>query len=45
MKLPLLCAASRMPISYELTPANVAYISLIEELAAERLWKRLWKRG
>jgi hypothetical protein len=34
-KLHLLCAANRVPISYELTSANVADISLTEELLAE----------
>ncbi len=32
MKLHLLCATNRVPISYELTPANVAEVSLTEEL-------------
>ncbi len=35
MKLHLLCAPNRVPISYELTPANVADVSLTEELLAE----------
>ncbi len=35
VKLHLLCATNRVPISYELTPANVADISLTEELIAE----------
>jgi hypothetical protein len=35
VKLHLLCATNRVPISYELTPANVADVSLIEELLAE----------
>jgi hypothetical protein len=35
VKLHLLCAANRVPISYELTPANVADVSLTEELLAE----------
>jgi hypothetical protein len=35
MKLHLLCATNRVPISYELTPANVADISLTEELINE----------
>jgi hypothetical protein len=35
VKLHLLCAANRIPISYELTPANVADVSLTEELVAE----------
>jgi hypothetical protein len=35
MKLHLLCATNRVPISYELTAANVADICLTEELIAE----------
>jgi hypothetical protein len=35
VKLHLLCAPNRIPISYELTPANVADVSLTEELVAE----------
>ena len=35
VKLHLLCAANRIPVSYELTPANVAHVSLTEELLAE----------
>jgi hypothetical protein len=35
VKLHLLCAPNRIPISYELTPANVAEVSLTEELLAE----------
>jgi hypothetical protein len=35
VKLHLLCAANRVPISYELTPANVADVGLVEELLAE----------
>ncbi len=35
VKLHLLCATNRVPVSYELTPANVADISLSEELIAE----------
>src|SRR5215211_174977 len=35
VKLHLLCAPNRIPISYELTPANVADVSLSEELLAE----------
>jgi hypothetical protein len=35
VKLHLLCATNRVPISYELTPANVADVSLSEELLAE----------
>jgi hypothetical protein len=31
----LLCSTNRVPISYELTPANVADVSLTEELIAE----------
>ena len=32
LKLHLLCATNRVPISYELTPANVADLALTEEL-------------
>ncbi len=35
VKLHLLCATNRVPICYELTPANVAEVSLTEELLAE----------
>jgi IS5 family transposase len=35
MKLHLLCATNRVPVSYELTAANVADVSLPEELLAE----------
>jgi hypothetical protein len=35
VKLHLLCAANRVPLSYELTAANVAEVSLTEELLAE----------
>jgi hypothetical protein len=35
VKLHLLCSTNRVPISYELTPANVADVSLAEELLAE----------
>ena len=35
VKLHLLCATNQVPISYELTAANVADISLTEELIAE----------
>lgn len=35
VKLHLLCATNRVPISYELTPANVADLGLLEELLAE----------
>jgi len=35
MKLHLICATNRVPISYELTPANRADLSLTEELLAE----------
>src|SRR5215208_6849739 len=34
VKLHLLCAPNRIPISYELTPANIADVSLTEELLA-----------
>jgi Transposase DDE domain len=35
VKLHLLCATNRVPLSYELSAANVAEVSLIEELLAE----------
>jgi hypothetical protein len=35
VKLHLLCATNRVPISYELTPANTADLSLTQELLAE----------
>jgi hypothetical protein len=35
VKLHLLCATNRVPVSYELTPANVADVCLAEELVAE----------
>ena len=35
VKLHLVCSTNRVPISYELTPANVADLSLIEELLDE----------
>jgi hypothetical protein len=35
VKLHLICSTNRVPISYELTPANVADLSLTEELLAE----------
>jgi len=35
VKLHLLCATDRVPLSYELTPANIADISLTEELINE----------
>lgn len=35
VKLHLLCAINRVPLCYELTPANVAEVSLTEELLAE----------
>jgi hypothetical protein len=35
VKLHLLCATNRVPISYELTPANTADLSLSKELLAE----------
>jgi hypothetical protein len=35
VKLHLVCATNGVPLSYELTPANVADISLAEELIAE----------
>jgi Transposase DDE domain len=35
VKLHLLCATNRVPLSYELTPANIADIPVSEELVAE----------
>src|SRR5215210_813065 len=35
VKLHLLCSANRVPLSYELTPANIADVRLTEELIAE----------
>jgi hypothetical protein len=35
VKLHLICSTNRVPISYELTPANTADLSLAEELVAE----------
>ena len=35
VKLHLLCSTNRVPLSYELTPANVADLSLTQELLAE----------
>lgn len=35
VKLHLICATNRVPLSYELTAANVAEVSLAEELLAE----------
>jgi len=35
VKLHLLCASNRVPISYELTPANVTDVSLSDEFLAE----------
>jgi hypothetical protein len=35
VKLRLICATNGVPLSYELTPANVADVSLAEELVAE----------
>jgi hypothetical protein len=35
VKLHLICSTNRVPISYELTPANLADVSLTEELLAE----------
>ena len=45
VKLHLLCATNRVPISYELTPANVADVSLTDELLAEaRLGEEVARR-
>jgi hypothetical protein len=35
VKLHLICATNGVPLSYELTPANIADVSLAEELIAE----------
>jgi hypothetical protein len=35
VKLHLICSTNRVPVSYELTPANTADLSLTEELLAE----------
>ncbi|MCA1740281.1 MAG: transposase [Actinobacteria bacterium] len=35
VKLHLLCSANRVPLSYELTPANIADVRLTEELIVE----------
>jgi Transposase DDE domain len=35
VKLHVLCSTNRVPVSYELTPANVADVSMTEELIAE----------
>ncbi len=35
VKLHLLCSTNRVPVSYELTPANAADVRLVEELSAE----------
>ena len=35
VKLHLICATNRVPLSYELTPANTAEVSLTEELLVE----------
>ena len=38
VKLHLLCSTNRVPVSYEITPANVADVKLVEELLAEASW-------
>jgi hypothetical protein len=46
VKLHLLCAANRVPISYELTPANTAEVKLTEELLVDaRLEEGLARAG
>lgn len=35
LKVHLICATNRVPISYEIIPANIAEVSLTEELVAE----------
>jgi hypothetical protein len=45
VKLHLICATNRVPVSYELTAANVAEVSLVEELlAGARLGERVSRR-
>jgi len=44
VKLHLLCATSRVPISYELTPANTADLFLSKELLAKTNLP-VWSRG
>ena len=43
VKLHLLCSSNRVPISYELTPANVADVRLAEELIEEAALGRRWR--
>jgi hypothetical protein len=46
VKLHLICATNRVPLSYELTPANAAEVRLTEELlAGARLKKDLARAG
>ncbi len=46
LHLLLLCASNGVPVAYELTPANVAEVRLMEELLAEAgLWGRRWDAG
>ena len=47
VKLHLICATNGVPLSYDLTPANIADVSLTEELLAEAalgdgVARRLW---
>jgi hypothetical protein len=35
---PALCSTNRVPVSYEITPANVADVKLVKELLAEASW-------
>ena len=46
VKLHLLCATNRVPLSYELTAANVAEVRLVGELlGGARLSVKVWRGG
>ncbi len=45
VKLHLICATNGIPLSYELAPANVADVSLAEELVAEAVLDGRYARG
>ena len=45
VKLHVLCSTNGVPICYELTPANVADVSLTEELIAEAALGDGWRGG
>jgi hypothetical protein len=38
VKLHLLCATNRVPVSFELTAANVAAVLLVEEMLGSPVW-------